>query len=203
MIKINLNPKVEKKRAKKPKALPSIKVNKLFLVVIILIALIVAEVGYYILLGNKESDLLSKKQYLQSEKNRLKVIEAKVRKKKELLKSAKKLKENLELRKKIFLVLSKQKSDFVPVLNNLGNSLIDGIWLKEIKLSRSQNSFKGFSFNPMYISSFYKNLNKYFQQVSLNNIKRIATKADLTYYNFKIKTSSWKINKKEGLNGNE
>ncbi len=195
MIKINLKP--EQKKSSILESFSIENINKTVIVIIVFLVLVIAEFGYLIILNIKHNDLLAKKQYLTSEKERLKVIERKINEKKKVLSIQKKLKKDLEIRKKIFLKLSEQKSDFVPMLASLGNSLIDGIWLKEIKLSRKNSSIKGFSFNPLYISTFYSNLNQYFKQVSLDNTQRIKTKTDLIYYNFKIKASNWKKNKDE------
>ena len=195
MIKINLKPGQKKASIIETFSLENI--NKTFIIIIIFLVLVIAEFGYLIVLNIKHNDLLAKKQYLTTEKERLKAIERKINEKKKALAIQKKLKRDLEIRKKIFVKLSEQKSDFVPMLAGLGNSLVDGIWLKDIKLSRQNTSVKGFSFNTLYISTFYENLNKYFKQVSLDSTQRIKTKSDLVYYNFKIKAIKWRKNKEE------
>ncbi len=195
MIKINLRPGQKKASIKEAFSLENI--NKTFIIIIIFLVLVIAEFAYFIILNIKQNDLLANKQYLTAEKERLKIIEQKINEKKKAIAIQKRLKRELEIRKKIFVKLSEQKSDFVPMLIGLGDSLVDGIWLKDIKLSRENSAIQGFSFNPLYISKFYENLNKYFTQVSLDNTQRIKTKSDLEYYNFKIKAVKWKKNKEE------
>ncbi len=198
MIKINLNPKKKEKINFQEFSLPDVStlLSNPYVIGSVIGGLIFLEIGYMFYLDLKKNRLLDKKQDLVSEKERLKKIEKKIKNLKLSIKYQKNLTEKIKLEGKIYKKLAEQKGDFRPMLAKVGSSLPDGVWLRQVKLSRDKTEINGFAFNPNYISSYYDNLSQYYKNVSLSSTKRETKRKnktkDIHYYSFSLVMNGWK-----------
>ncbi len=193
MIKINLNP-YKKKRAKL--SLPQIKIEKFGEVVYFIPAavLIILTIIFTFYQSKVVDSLKSEKQTLLSEKKKYKAIQQKINRLNKEYASFKKILYQIELKKSIYKEFSKQKEDFTGYFKIAYDSIPDGVWLNSLHISRTKFKFKGFSLNPINISTFYENLNKYFTKIDFKSVERKSNKRN-SFYSFKLEAGG--LNKEE------
>ena len=194
MIKINLKP-YKKKKAKI--TLPKIKIEKFgeiiyFIPSVVLIAIAIVFTFYQ---TEVVDSLKKQKQSLLTEKKKYKAIQQKINRLNREYASFKEVIHQIELKKAIYKEFANQKGDFTKYFKIAYNSIPDGIWLSSLYISRSNFKFNGYSLDPLKISEFYENLNKYFARIDFKSIERKVNKRN-SFYSFKFGASG--LNK-EGI----
>ncbi|NPA52501.1 MAG: hypothetical protein GXO22_06370 [Aquificae bacterium] len=143
-------------------------------VIVAIVGLILIGLGllYFFSLKIQERNLLSKKEYLLEEKKKLSIIQRKIRSLQEEVKKTKKLKERYALRKDILDELLKQKSNIKDVLLGIGSSIPEGIWIENMRISKSSVNLNGYTFVPENIYSFFKQLKQKYPDLKLGTLGR-------------------------------
>ncbi|NPA53619.1 MAG: PilN domain-containing protein [Aquificae bacterium] len=204
MIKINLNPdkKKTKVRIKRPgfKA-PSFSAPKegLIYLAIPVIALIL-EFAYLMYLHIETKKLEQRKQQLLVERTKYRVAKRQIDMLKAKIKEAERMKDEVTLKINIYNKLAKEKTDFANILYSISQSVPDGIWLTNLDISRNQSKLKGFTFDPQYISVFYQNLKKYYEDIIFKSTQRKEHRKTIVYYSFDFNMKNWKKSEKSPTN---
>lgn len=201
MIRINLNPK----RQKKPSFRAGIKLPDLFSLAgnqnIIFIAIpavsIVLLVVYYNYITAKIDSLNERKQQILVEMQRYKDIKLKVEALKKELEESEKLAEKLELKVKTYEYLSSDKIAVNKILRTSIESIPDGVWLEAITVSADGGKISGYAFQPENITSYYNNLSRFYT-INIGSTESKTSPTSFTYYNFSLELLSTRDLKKEG-----
>ncbi len=197
MIKINLNP--EKKKAKIKKKGVSLKAPSFaipaqnFIYISIPVVIILVEIGYYFYINFQIKDLEAQKRNLLIEKTRYRTAKRHIDILKQKIKEAERMKDEVAIKIDIYQKLAKEKTDFSKILYEIASSVPDGIWITNLSLSRDKSSLKGYTFDPQFISIFYKNLKKFYRHIEFKSTKREKSK-NLIFYSF-----DFEMKKREGL----
>ena len=198
MIKINLNPEKKKARGKRKVgiALPKKKIGislakKNFIYFAIPVVVLTAEFAYIIFLNIEIKKLENKRQYFLTEKTKYIAAKRQIDLLKRKIIEAEKIKDDVSLKIKIYDRLAKEKNDFGKILVAISTSIPDGIWLTQLNISRQKTDLLGYTFDPKYISLFYKNLQKYYDYIDFKSTER-DQKKELIFYSFKFDMKNWK-----------
>ena len=200
MIKIDLNPKRKKKAIPFKKVqIPALKLPEIgknnFLILIVggvSFIFILLEFTYLFYLSNRISSLQEKKIQIESEINKLKEYEKKLKEIEKIVFSLEQQKEKLLLKIKTFEYISQYKKPLTPKLNLLVQSLPDGVWLENIELSFAEAKVKGNSLNPENISVYYRNLNAFYNTINFNGTEKKVSPANNIYYSFEFDLKGFK-----------
>ncbi|GAB6072052.1 hypothetical protein JCM14244_04290 [Venenivibrio stagnispumantis] len=195
MIKINLKPKKERKIKGVPKiklgGLPQLSLKSQIIYFVPVIFLI-GEISYLFYINKQISDLNTQKEELEQKKTKLNAFKKNIDDLLREINEQKKLKEEVNLRIATIENLSNQKKDFSKLLDAVVYSYTDGIWLTSANLSIEKSSLSGFAFSPDYISTYYSNLNRYFDSISFSQTEMKVANAGFPYYSFNFEISSFK-----------
>jgi len=195
MIKINLKPKKERKIKGVPKiklgGLPQLSLKSQIIYFVPVIFLI-GEISYLLYINKQISDLKTQKEELEQKKTRLNAFKKNIDDLLREINEQKKLKEEVNLRIATIENLSNQKKDFSKLLDAVVYSYTDGVWLTSANLSIEKSSLNGFAFSPDYISTYYNNLNRYFDSISFSQTEMKVANAGFPYYSFNFEISSFK-----------
>ncbi len=191
MININLNPKKKTKEklslTKTGLSLPKIDFKNLSPMFIVGIGgglIIASEFVYSLYITKKVSDLKEEKNILLSENEKYKNLKEKIDKLKKLLVEEEKNKEKLNLKLKTLEKISESKKPLTPKIEVIVKSVPSGLWLDTLELSQNNGKISGFSLDPNLISTYYKNLNTTYKQLTFNSTEKKQATKNLDYYSF-------------------
>lgn len=203
MIKINLNPKKEKRKipSLKPSiAIPTISLKNEVVLIIIPIITISLSIAYLMYITSNINSLESEKEALSQELQRYKDAQAKIDILKKRIAENEELGEKLNLKIKTYEYLSKSASLTGQMLVASINTVPDGVWLENVVIGVDKSSISGYAFQPDYISKYYENLNRYYN-VSFNATESRISPNNLRYYsfNFELKSKQTKPQQQESM----
>ncbi len=208
MIKINLNPEKRKAKAKRklslalPKKGVGIAVPKKNLIFIAIpVVILTAEFAYLLLLNVEIKKFENKKRYLLAEKTKYRVAKRQIDLLKRKIVEAEKIKDNVALKIKIYNKLAQEKTDFGKILVAISKSIPDGVWLTKLDITRKKTNLKGYTFDPKFISTFYKNLQPYYEVINFKSTKRSGKGKPLVFYQFDFDMKDWKLSERSSKEG--
>lgn len=201
MIKINLNPKKEKRKIPSIKpsiALPAISLkNEVVLLIVIPIFIVSLTIVYLIYLLSNINSLESRKEALSQELQKYKDAQAKIDILKKKIVENEELGEKLNLKIKTYEYLSKSASLTGQMLVASINTVPDGVWLENVIIGVDKSSISGYAFQPDYISRYYENLNRYYN-VNFNATESKLSPNNLRYYSFNFELKSKQTKPQQG-----
>lgn len=201
MIKINLNPKKEKKKLQIVKSLklPTIPISlksENIILIAIPVMLSLSAVGYLLYIKAKTNTLNEKKDMLSAEIQKYRDIKAKIDILKKEIEEDEKISENLDLRMKTYEHLSSGKILAGKVLKLSIDNIPDGVWLENVVIATDKSNISGYAFQPEYITKYYNNLVKFYD-ISFNATESKTSPTNLTYYTFSLELKPIKETKRE------
>ncbi len=173
MIKIDLKTKKKKDLKKLVDSKLSIFQafeNKEIIVALVGVVILVLGVIYIVFLNFEEKRLISKKDYLQKEKQKLVALERRIKLLKKEVENQKTLKKRLLLRQELLSELLKRKSNIKDVLFSVGKSIPEGIWIENINVSTNSVNLNGYTFNPDNLYLFFRNLKQKYPDLQLSTL---------------------------------
>lgn len=180
MIKINLAPKVEKKKTALPK--PSDVSKNILLKLLLPLGLTILLVAGTFAYMEMTKDSLKK----DIDQNRKTL--AQLQKKIEEVRKIEELNKEIETKTKILEDLQKMKTTPVMLLNTLAKRLPEGVWLTGINYDNKLVSLEGMAFSNLNIVAFVDNLKAVNDFQNVNLIESQQTEFDkVPVYKFIIK----------------
>lgn len=201
MIKINLNPKKEKKKLFSPKGIKiptdifSFK-NENIILIVVPSVMIASALIYSIYLDKKIDSLKEKKETLSLEIQKYKTLKAKIDSLKKEVEENEKLSENLNLKMKTYEHMSSSNVLASKTLRISVDSIPDGVWLENIVISTDKSNISGYAFQPDYITKYYNNLATHYS-INFSAAESKVSPTNLTYYTFNFELKNLKDTKKE------
>lgn len=180
MIKINLLPKREVKRAAIPTEIGLSKdiLLKLGLPVSIAIFLVIAVFAYM------EITKSSLKNDIEQNKKNLAQLQQKI----EEVKKIEQMNKEIEIKTKIIEDLKKMQSTPVMLLNTVSKKLPEGVWLVGLSYENRAVSIEGMAFSNLNIVAFVDNLKSVIDFQNVNLVESQQTEFDkVPVYKFVIK----------------
>lgn len=202
MIKINLNPKKEKK------GIPSLKVptisfpgislkNENIVFMSIPLVAICGLLIYYFYINNKVSSLNEEKNDLSVQIKKYKEVKLKIEQFKQEVAENERLSDRLDMKIKSYEYLSSSKSLAGLLLKSSIKQIPDGVWLDNINMSLEKGNIVGYAFDPQFITKYYRDLSRYYD-VSFNATESKTSQSNLIYYTFNFEVKNFRLQKKEG-----
>lgn len=187
MIKINLNPKKEKRKLPSIKpsvALPTLSFkNETILVIALPLLIVLGTLLYTIYLSSEIKSLEERKYELTREIQKYKDIQAKIDILKKEIEENQKLGEKLNLKIKTYEYLAKGAFWTDEMLRTSIANIPDGVWLESLSISSDKSNISGYAFQPDHISRYYENLKKYYT-INFNATESKISSTNLMYYSF-------------------
>ena len=197
MIKINLHPKKKGVAKGKGKDFLKLELSKLtlpdlkikgFVYLLIPIAILGAEVLYYLKLDLQISKLNSEKKQLEVQIQRFKTVQQAIKNLENQLEQQKRIKNRIEAQIQVYKNFAVEKKDILENLYRISDSMPDGVWFTSMSIGKNDAQVRGYALNPDIITIFYKNLSRYFQNISFNSTERQKGKI-VEFYRFELKMS--------------
>ncbi|MEZ0323901.1 MAG: PilN domain-containing protein [Hydrogenothermaceae bacterium] len=202
MIKINLNPKREKKKLpsfKKPTiGFPDISLKNEKTIFITVPAVVLGgTLLYYLYLSSKVSSLSEEKEKLSAEISKYNNVKVKIDRLKKEIAENEKISEKLDMKIKTYEYLASSQSLAKELLRYSLEPIPDGVWLDNITISSEKGNIVGYAFDPQYISKYYTDLAKHYE-INFTNSESKVSPTNLRYYTFNFEIKNFKLEKKEG-----
>ena len=200
MIKINLHPR--KKGVSKGKGkdflklelsrltLPDLKL-KGFVYLLIPIIVLGLEAFYYLQLDLQISKLNSEKKQIEVQIQRFKTVQQAIKNLERQLEQQKRIKNRIEAQILVYKNFAVAKTEVLENIYQITDSMPDGVWFTYLSVGKNDAQLKGYALNPDIITIFYKNLSRYFQNITFNSTERQKGKI-LEFYRFELKMSGKK-----------
>jgi type IV pilus assembly protein PilN len=170
MIKINLLPKKDVKKAKVPTDIGITKDIFLKLGLPVGIAILIV-FGVFAYVENTTSDL---KKEIENNKKILAQLQQKI----EEVKNFEKMNKEFELKTKIIEDLKKMQSSPVILLNTISKNLPDGVWLTAVTYDNTVVNIEGLAFSNLNIVAFVDNLKSVREFQDLTLVESQQTEVD-------------------------
>jgi Tfp pilus assembly protein PilN len=206
MIKINLHPKKKVALGKSGKdflklelprfTAPDLKVKGI-IYILIPVVLLGLEALYYLKLDLEISRLNSEKNQIEIQIQRFKSIQQAIKSLENQLDQQKRLESQIEAQILVYKNFAVEKKGILNILYQISKNMPDGVWIVSLDIGKDNATLRGYALKPEIISLFYKNLSKYFRNISFNATERQKGKT-IEFYRFEFQISGWIKNNEGG-----